>query len=172
MTLESTDGRVRLRPSTAEDADVLYGDLVGTRVTDTIVWDGPESLDAFREGLRERGRLARAGELHVFTVVETRTNGPIGSIDVRREQDGTWTTGLWIAERVQGRGLGTAAVEAITGYALRQLGLDAIEAHVFVGNVSSRRVFEKNGYQLTETRPEAVTKHGRNVDEWVLIRRA
>lgn len=171
MTFRSTNGRVLLRACAPEDADVLYGDLVGTRVTDTIVWDGPESLEEYRQGLRERGCLTRARALHLFTVVDTSTNGPIGTIDVRRASDGTWTTGLWIAERVQGRGLGTDAVEAITRYAVDELGLSTVEAHVFVGNEASRRVFEKNGYGLTETRPGAVTKRGRTIDEWVLVHR-
>jgi RimJ/RimL family protein N-acetyltransferase len=168
----SSDGRLYLRPSTGADADVLYADLDGTRVTDTLAWNGPESLEELREGLEARGEQTRAGELHMYTIVEEASGMPVGCIDVRREEDGTWTTGLWVAERAQGRGLGTAAVETITRYAIERLHVEALEAHVFVGNESSRRIFEKNGYVFAETRTHTITKRGRAVDEWVLVHRA
>ena len=52
-------------------------------------------------------------------------------------------------------------------YAFDELGLAKLEATVFVGNVASRRIFEKNGFLLEGTIRRAVRKRGRFVDEWL-----
>ena len=54
-----------------------------------------------------------------------------------------------------------------TVLAMVQLRLEKLEATVFVGNVASRRVFEKNGFLLEGTIRRAVKKRGRLVDEWL-----
>ena len=169
----SKDGRVILRLSTTDDADLLYSDLVGkSGVTKTLLWDGPESLESYRKGLEEFGKQTLEGKLYSFIVVDRPSGKPGGCIDLRPETGDTGSIGMWIAERAQGRGLGSAAVEAITRFGIEQVGLAVIEAHIFVGNGSSRMIFEKNGYGLVETRTGAVIKGGRPVDVWVLKFRA
>ncbi len=74
--------------------------------------------------------------------------------------------GLWIGEPFQGRGLGTEVIGELVHYAFEKLDISRVEADVFVGNLRSRRAFERNGFRLIRTVPAAVIKRGVPVDEW------
>jgi ribosomal-protein-alanine N-acetyltransferase len=156
---------ITLRPVRAEDADLLYPFLIGTGVPDTLLWDGPASLDEYRESLARFAAGTECGELHHFAIVDGEQ--PIGCIGVRPENDFRGDVGLWIGRDFHGRGIGTEAVRLAARYAFETLRLDKLEATVFVGNVASRRVFEKNGFLLEGTIRRAVKKRGRLVDEWL-----
>jgi hypothetical protein len=108
---------IALRPLRAEDADLLYPLIADRSITDTLLWDGPESLDEYRASCARIAALP-----HRFTIVADER--AVGTISVR-------------------------------------------PAGVFVGNHASRRIFEKNGFQLEGTRRRAVRKRGRFVDEWL-----
>lgn len=55
--------------------------------------------------------------------------------------------GYWVAERLGGRGLATAAVGEAADVAFGELGLHRLEAGTLVDNVPSQRVLEKNGFE-------------------------
>ncbi len=156
---------ITLRPIRAEDADRLYPLVAGTDVSDTLQWDGPESLDDFREAIGDRSSRVARGELHMFAIVAG--DEPVGTLDVRPENDFRGDMGLWIGHAHHGRGYGTEAVRLATRFAFERVGLAKLEATVFVGNVASRRVFEKNRFTLEGTIRRAVRKRGRFVDEWL-----
>ena len=78
--------------------------------------------------------------------------------------------GLWIGEPHWGRGVGTVAVQLIVSYARDVLGMRRIESKIFVENWASRRIFEKNGFELEGTLRQAVIKRGVPTDEWLLSR--
>lgn len=160
---------VYLRPPLPTDADQLYPLLIEGRVTDTIAWDGPESLDELRQGMALRALQVLNGEKHYFTIVEAESDGPIGTCDIRLEaaDASRANVGLWIGEPFQGQGYGTQVIAALVAYGFDQLGLDRIEADVFVGNWASRRIFEKNGFALERTETAALLKRGEPVDEWM-----
>lgn len=157
---------VELRLPREGDADALYAHLVGSTVTENLLWDGPEDLPSFRQGLRERREQAEDGEVHFFVIeVDGR---PVGSIDIRPEGHRA-DIGLWIAESEQGRGVGTSAIREIVKYG-EGLGLVRQEAYVFVGNWASRRIFEKNGFELEGTLRKYARKGDAYRDEWLLAR--
>ncbi|MGZ3427570.1 MAG: GNAT family N-acetyltransferase [Polyangia bacterium] len=156
---------ITLRPILASDADPLYPLLAGTAVPDTLLWDGPDSLDEYREAIATRASQAARGEIHMFAIATV--DAPIGTLDVRPENDFRGDMGLWIGHGQHGRGYGTEAVRLAARYAFERVGLQKLEATVFVGNDASRRIFEKNGFQLEGTIRRAVRKRGRFVDEWL-----
>jgi RimJ/RimL family protein N-acetyltransferase len=156
---------ITLRPIVASDADPLYPLLVGTDIPDTLLWDGPDSLAEYRDAIAKRANQVALGALHMFAVVTA--DAPIGTIDVRPENDFRGDMGLWIGREHHGRGYGTEAVRLATRYAFERVGLHKLEATVFVGNDASRRIFEKNGFLLEGTIRRAVRKRGRFVDEWL-----
>jgi RimJ/RimL family protein N-acetyltransferase len=158
---------IELRSPVDTDADVLFPLIHGTAVIDTLAWDGPLSLDEFRRSLRSRSVQVAAGKIHFFTIIERGSDSPIGSCDVRPFDEGRRAmVGLWIGEPFQGRGLGTEVVAGLVRYAFEKLSVSRVEADVFVGNLRSRRAFERNGFKLLRTVPAAVIKRGVPVDEW------
>ncbi|MGD8815372.1 MAG: GNAT family protein [Anaerolineales bacterium] len=161
---------IELRPPEESDAHDLFPLLKGTSVTDTLAWDGPASLREYQHALRTREAQVAAGLTHFFTIVECASGRAIGSCDVRPDEDGIHAmVGLWIGEPYQGRGLGTAVIARLVSFAFETLGTNRLEADVFVGNLKSRRAFERNGFVLLRTIHAAVVKRGMPIDEWRLI---
>ena len=161
---------IELRPPLPQDAVELFPLVDGTRVCDTLAWDGPQSAEEYGEGLALRALQVLAGDKHFFTVVLRQTGRPIGSCDLRFEEgvSNQANVGLWIGEPFQGRGYGTQVIASLVGYGFGQLQLTKIVADIFVGNWASRRAFENNGFQLEETQTAALVKRGRPVDEWLV----
>ncbi len=161
---------IELRPPLPEDAEHLFPLVDGTSVCDTLAWDGPESEEEYGQGLALRALQVLAGDKHFFTIVLRDSRGPIGSCDLRFENDDASqaNVGLWIGEPYQGRGYGTQVVASLAAYGFQQLGLEKIVADIFVGNWASRRAFEKNGFQLEDIQAAALIKRGSPVDEWMM----
>ena len=54
--------------------------------------------------------------------------------------------GYWLGEAVWGKGIATAAVQALTYYGFKTFGLTRIFAVPFANNPASMRMLEKAGY--------------------------
>jgi RimJ/RimL family protein N-acetyltransferase len=162
-----SESLIELRPPLELDAEALFPMIYKTAVTDTLVWEGPSSLEEYREALRTRGLQVAAGLLHFFTIVESATGAPIGSCDIRPHNDGSRAlVGLWIGEPYQGRGLGTAVIGELARYTFEELDMPRLEAEIFVGNLRSRRAFERNGFKFLGMLSGEVVKRGEPVEEW------
>lgn len=159
---------ILLQPVQEHDANALFPLIFSTPVTDTLVWDGPESLEAFRLALAERADQVRRGERHIFTIIEQTLGQPIGSASIRPDAEGFRADiGLWIGQPYHGNGYGTLVVRKLLEYGFNSLGVEKIDAYVFVGNWASRRIFEKNNFQHEGTIRRAVRKRGMALDEWL-----
>ena len=62
------------------------------------------------------------------------------------------------------QGIGTESVRQISEIAFQELALEQIIGQVFLENVASARVLEKNGFLLEEMKTGAVVKGGRTMD--------
>jgi RimJ/RimL family protein N-acetyltransferase len=163
-----SDPSITLRPPEPGDAERLFPLIYRTRVTDTLVWDGPASLPDYEEALSQRRRGTLEGKDHYFVIVEMSTGAPMGTASLRPYPDGhRGDIGLWIGEPFHGKGYGTRVIGLLIGYGFGVLNLRKIEGTVFVGNRASRRIFEKNGFRLEGTIRMAVVKRGVGVDEWL-----
>ena len=78
--------------------------------------------------------------------------------------------GYWIAESFWGRGIATAALQALTEYAFAEFDLVRIYAHVFEWNPASCRVLEKVGYVREGRLRKSVFKDGQIIDELLYAR--
>jgi RimJ/RimL family protein N-acetyltransferase len=73
--------------------------------------------------------------------------------------------GYWLGRQHWGRGVATAAVEAICRYGFETVGLRRIYACVFEPNSASTRVLEKAGFRLEGRHRKAVWKDDELLDE-------
>lgn len=165
MILEVPDAR--LRPFRRGDED----DLV-VSANDREIWrnvrDGfpfpytradAERWIAYNEGI--------APAINFGIELAGRIVGGVGLVvgqDVHRR---TAEIGYWLARPSWGRGLGTAAVRALTRHALGDLQLVRVHAGVFVWNPASVRVLEKAGYTLEGRMRNWAFKDGEHVDAWL-----
>lgn len=150
-------------------AEALFPLIYRSPVAEALIWDGPESLEEFKAALRDREEQTRAGLLHAFTIMKDSV--PIGNIRIAPNKlHFSGDIGLWIGSQFHGCGYGTESVRLISAMAFAEFGLHRLEARVFVGNTASRRIFEKNGFELEGTLRQAVFKRGRFLDEWIFAK--
>jgi RimJ/RimL family protein N-acetyltransferase len=78
-----------------------------------------------------------------------------GSVDLRLDGRDPHTAeiGYWVAAAVRGRGVASTAARVLSDFGFETLGLRRIELNAAVGNVASRRVAEKAGFE-----PEGVRR--------------
>jgi RimJ/RimL family protein N-acetyltransferase len=157
-----------LVPVLGAHAQELYKLITNSNVTDTIGWDGPTSLNEYQTALLEREVSMRNGEIHMFTIIDPASKSPIGSATVRPEAGtDSGDVGLWIGEPFQGKGIGTRVINELIQYGFQKLNLQKVTGSVFTGNIGSRRAFEKCGFHLEATLPEASLKRGKKLDDWL-----
>ena len=85
-----------------------------------------------------------------------------GSVDLRLSGRDPQTAeiGYWVAAAVRGRGVASMAARLLCAFGFETLGLRRIELNAAVGNVASRRVAEKAGFE-PRGRPPGVPARGR-----------
>jgi RimJ/RimL family protein N-acetyltransferase len=81
-----------------------------------------------------------------FAIMDAETGALIGSIDMRINRMQTGHVGYWIAAEARGRGLTTAALRALSRWAIEELGLGRVELVTDPDNIASQRVAEKAGF--------------------------
>jgi Acetyltransferases, including N-acetylases of ribosomal proteins len=68
--------------------------------------------------------------------------------------------GYWLSENYWGKGIITKATRIICEEAFHKFDIVRIESEVFSHNIGSRRVLEKNGFNLEGTMKNSVCKNG------------
>jgi RimJ/RimL family protein N-acetyltransferase len=97
-------------------------------------------------------------------------NEAIGGIGLELQNDvyhRSAEIGYWLGEPFWGRGIATGALGALTKHAFAAFDLARIHSTVFEWNPASRRVLEKNGFQLEGTLRKSITKDGRTIDSFL-----
>lgn len=92
----------------------------------------------------------------------------IGGIGLRFPQDQPRSSaeiGYWLGEPFWGRGIATAALQALTEYAFAQFDLVRISGCVYPWNPASARVMEKAGYVCEGRSVKSDIKDGQAVDQ-------
>jgi RimJ/RimL family protein N-acetyltransferase len=132
-----------------------------------LVWDGPESLRDLEELYCRWVTPSENGDNYHFAILERGTGAFAGCIGPRfAGHPETGDVGYWLAPAFAGRGFMQQALRLVDHLAFRHLGVRVMTACVFVGNHASRRVLEKNGYELIHVARNQVVKRGRLIDEW------
>ena len=90
--------------------------------------------------------LEKAWELGVFY-----KNHLVGSIRLERKKDGG-ELGFLLSKNASGKGIMTRAVENMTDFAFKELGLPLVYMRILKENKASRHVAERLGYGLQEKR--------------------
>lgn len=160
---------IRIRPVQVGDADELFPMIYRSPVTDTLLWDGPDSLDEYRQGMDKCAGETSLGKQHRFTMIESSSRRMIGQIDINPDNNlFRGDIGLWIGQEFHGKGYGTLAVRWLLAYGFGKLGMQKIEAQIYTGNMASRKIFEKNGFIQEGLIRKASLKRGQAQDDWLM----
>lgn len=95
-----------------------------------------------------------------------RDDDPVGNVglDPIDRQAGNCEIGLWVAPDHHGNGYGTEASRLLTRYAFDELRMHRVRARVFAHNDSSRRIWEKLGFEHEGVHREEAFTGGEYVD--------
>lgn len=156
---------VRLRPVEPADAPAL-----ARHANDRAIWLN------LRDRFPHPYTLADAEWYVHFVNTEDATNMHLG-IEVDGEVAGSISVlfkddisrreaeiGYWLGRAYWGRGIVTAAVRALSEYALTCFDLCRLYATVFAHNPASTRVLEKAGYTFEARLRQSITKDGQTID--------
>ena len=105
---------------------------------------------AFRRRLRRYQREIRASTGYPFFVFAADGETLLGGLTMAQIQRGvaqSATIGYWMGKPHAGKGLMTAAVRAVVGFAFDTLHLNRVEAACLPHNAASIRLLEKVGFQ-------------------------
>lgn len=164
--METYDGRLPHRIPTKrlvlrcwhEDDAPLLRDAIDTSLDHLRRWmpwalDEPSSVERTRERLRGHRESFASGEDFVFGIFSSDESEVVGVSGLHpRIGDGGLEIGYWIRASRTGHGFATEAAQALTAAGLGAPGIDRIQIQCDPDNAASRRVPEKLGYRLVETR--------------------
>jgi RimJ/RimL family protein N-acetyltransferase len=167
------DAAVELRPFTDADVPAVAAALADgevSRWTATIPWPYTEVDARAWIGSHEPGRRAAEGLQLAITERGGEAVGAIG-LDELDASAGTAQVGYWVARPSRGRGLATAALRLLAGWAIPTLGLDSLRLYTIHGNTASERVAAKAGFRVVEViRDKDLGTRRATVSRWELRR--
>ena len=142
---------VVLRRVAPEDAELIFAwrEETGARRYQPL---RRYSLEELRRLLRDRAAAPVGpsvdGKLQWIVVADGEPTGWI-NLDILSREHATAAVGYTISSRMQGRGIGTAALTALlpTAFGRHRLNLERLEGVAAVDNVGSRRVMERAGFR-------------------------
>ncbi|MFI7551109.1 GNAT family N-acetyltransferase [Micromonospora sediminimaris] len=123
-------------------------------------------LDAALRWLRWRADWSGGGHVSLAAADPVDPEILLGSVSLHRIHAGDASIGYWTVAAARGRGVATAAVVRLSGWAFADLGLERIELCHAVANVASCRVAERAGFLAEGTlRQSHRYGDGRRYDE-------
>ena len=152
---EITAGGLHLRPWQAGDDVALQALLDDPDVARWTPHQSPYTLVDARQRIAADADFWVEGRRAELAVLDATTAQLLGSIGLYRLADGSYEIGWVTSAAARGSGTASAAVPAVCRWAFGTLGLPRLEAHVLVGNATSRAVAEKSGFRLEGERRTA-----------------
>lgn len=159
-----TTSRLLLRPFTVSDAPKLlvmsHEDGLRRWIPDQVYRDLPHAEQVVCALVAHTANPpAPSVRPYVLGIEERETGALIGHVGLSPAR-GSVEIGYAIEQRLQGRGLATEAVEAMSRWALSELSLPEVLGIVAVDNVYSCRVLEKVGFVLDGDEVKNVDSRG------------
>lgn len=141
---------VSLRELTEADVPAWFERATDTEAADLAGDPVPDSIERGAAWLeRHRGRFRKQAGVQ-WAIVPRGAMGSVGTVGltITSAKGRVAALGVVVGRAFWGKGIGTAAVRLVTGYAFDTLRLVKIQAEVLQRNVASRRVLEKAGFRL------------------------
>lgn len=158
-----------LRPLAAADAGDLHSLIETNRaaLTHWLPWAATQTFEDTVEFIRgSEEQLAQNGGFQAAVVCDGDIAGVVGYVSVDWHNRST-SLGYWLGERYQGRGTMTEAVRLLVEHGFSEWGLNRIAIRAASGNLRSRAIPERLGFQEEGILREAELVTGRHLDSVV-----
>ncbi|HVV25968.1 MAG TPA: GNAT family N-acetyltransferase [Candidatus Saccharimonadales bacterium] len=152
----------QLRPSEAEYIFSLV-DANREYLRKWLPWaDGTQSPQDSKNFIEEMIKRRQAGSEYGYAIVLD--GSPIGHMSLMHlDDDQEPEIGYWISSNLSGRGITTAAADALTKFGFGTLGLSKIVIKADQKNIASNKVAQKLGYKIERTELSKYTNQTANV---------
>jgi len=168
-TLETN--RLLLQPLQLEDAEpmeLLFAQWKIVEFLNAIVpWPYPPGSTLIHLRDSSLPAMERGDEWHWTLRLKTMPQQIIGRVVLSRGEN---NRGFWMGLPWQGQGLMSEAVIAVTDYWFDVLGFPALRVPKAVANVASRRISEKMGMRVIETRENDYVSGRLPTEVWEITR--
>jgi L-phenylalanine/L-methionine N-acetyltransferase len=160
--------KVSVRHAEPEDAQAVHRILRGPRATAGTLQLPLQSV----EGVRKRFfSEPHEGLYHLVACVDEEVVGHLGlETFTRPRRRHVGTIGLAVRDDWQGRGVGTALMEAALDLADNWLDLTRIELCVYTDNAAGIALYEKFGFEIEGTHRRYAFRNGGYVDSYSMAR--
>jgi RimJ/RimL family protein N-acetyltransferase len=120
-------------------------------ILDWLAWAGPDSSADFEIRFAHWRAAGSDANDYFFAIDDVASNAFAGALTLRfTGHPRRGRIGYWIRQDLWNRGLATEAIQLVAWLAFEKLDATELFAGVFVGNASSRRALEKNGFTLVD----------------------
>jgi 8-oxo-dGTP diphosphatase len=149
LTEPLTTERLTLRPPAPGDAEAIHrliNDWPVVRMLSRLPYPYPRTLaDEWIASTTARRALGQAFDL-LITGIEDGAEMVIGCIGIRLdEKPRVGKLGYWVGRRFWGHGVATEAAKRVVSWALANLPIDRVQAHVAIDNPASAAVLRRAG---------------------------
>ena len=159
-----------LRCPNKEDIPRVFSASQHKGFNDGMLWDAPQDPSELLKPLENNIKAWKEGLGYSFTICLQNSTQLLGRISIRKTDiENRWNVGFWTHPETQGKGLMTECLAAIVKFGFTKLDAITIEANHALWNHASRRVLEKNGFQLEKFIEKGFQKNGKWVSENRLI---
>lgn len=161
-----------LRPFKMEDAPGVAKqahDKEVSRNTATIPY--PYSIEDARGWLTivlKEKRKKRPSQLTFAIEVNGEVAGAISLVQIQHDHKAE--LGYWLGKDYRGKKLMPRAIKEICKFGFNELKLKRITAKVFTFNPASRKVLEKNGFELEGTLKKEAKKGNKYIDAYLMAK--
>ncbi|MFW6309744.1 MAG: GNAT family N-acetyltransferase [Prolixibacteraceae bacterium] len=142
-------GKISLRPLEPEDIDLLYQWENNMEIWEVSNTKAPFSRHILAVYIKESARgIYETKQLRL--IIQNENRQPVGAVDLFDFEPYHLRAGVGILihkTEDRNRGYATDALTALSNYALTTLGLKQLFANISEDNVTSIRLFEKNGFK-------------------------
>lgn len=146
-----TDGVVTVR--LRRDTD-LASISVARDDPETERWLDHEPPDSVPRSASEIMSIWRSGQAAPLVIADAGTDDPVGLINLQFRNDEDATVAYQVFPERRGLGIAARALELVTGWAFRDLGLRYVMLEIDEANTASMRVAEKCRFAQRVTDPE------------------
>ncbi len=161
-------GKVTVRHAEVGDAEAFHRIMTAPRVVAGTLQLPLQSVERTRKYLAEPPEGS-------YVLVALADGEVIGNLDLRTHPDSprrrhVGDIGMAVRDDWQGRGIGSALMEAALDLADSWLDLRRIELTAYADNAAGRALYERFGFELEGTHRRYAFRQGRYVDAYSMAR--
>ncbi|PKQ15393.1 MAG: hypothetical protein CVT67_09660 [Actinobacteria bacterium HGW-Actinobacteria-7] len=163
---ELTDGTISLRAWSLDDVPVVHRMVQDPEIPRFLSIPPNHTIENVSKWIAGRDAdlaTGRSVSLAITDVGDGRLLGSV-SLELSCADDAIGEIGYWIAAEERGRGIASAAVTLIEGWAFETLGLGRLEITTHPENQTSQRVALANGFREEGVLRAYRLHHGKRVD--------